>query len=107
MKNLLLKIIFPVLFFLSFSAFADKIIISGKPVAITQSGTVYMVPTTSTYTTSSDYYYVTMGNEQRVCYREAQPSLASIGLMDISLRIGSDTVAVHCYTYSPDYFTVQ
>lgn len=109
MKKIFLSMAACSLALLSSYAFADKIIISGEPVVIEKSGDYYSFPTNSatTYSPRSDYYYVSVDGTQRVCYRETQPALAGVNLMDMSLKIGSDTVAVHCYTYSPEYFTTQ
>lgn len=86
---------------------ADKVIISGKPIVVTPNGSYYAVPADSSYTPRSDYYYVTVNGTDRVCYRETQPNLVGVNLLDLSLRIGSNNVTVHCYDYSPDYFTTQ
>lgn len=107
MKKIFLSMGLSALLLASLSAFADKMIITGQPVMVTKSGDAYKIPTTSTYTPTSDYYYVTVDNTRRVCYRDVQPGLSSVNSMDASLMIGTDKVPVHCYNYSADYFTVQ
>lgn len=94
------------LFLVLFSAtsFAEKITITGEPVVVREESGVY-VPSTA-FTPSSDYYYVTVGDTRRVCYKEVQPALAKVDLGMMSMRVGDSTVQVHCYTYSPDYFVV-
>jgi len=85
---------------LSLNTFAASVTITGDPVKIDKSGDFYVLPTGSTYTTTSDYYYVIVDGKNRVCYREAQPQTsASADLLDLSLKIGVDTVPVHCYIY--------
>lgn len=86
------------------NAFADKITISGEPVVVEQKGDVYVVPST---VKSSDYYYFTVNNTKQVCYKEVQPALAKVDLGLMKFKMGEDTVEMHCYTYSPDYFVVS
>lgn len=88
----------------SIQTFAEKIVIDGQPVVITKEGEAY-VPST-TLAPTSDYYYFSMDNSRRVCYRTVQPALSKIDAGALSVRIGGDTVQVHCYDVSPDYFTV-
>lgn len=109
MKIILLALIscFLTLFSLN-SLAADKITIKGQPVVIEQQGEVY-VPATTTYTTvtTDDGYYFTVNNEKRVCYRTVQPGLASLDLGIFAVKLGPDTVSLHCYSYSPDYFVIE
>lgn len=107
MRKIFINLLSIGLTILSASAFAEKVIISGTPVEVTPSGNSYVVPAGSSYNTTSNYYYVSWGGANRVCYREVQPTLAQVGVMNTTLQIGPDRVTVHCYDYSPDYFTTQ
>lgn len=95
------------LFLASFSviASADKIVISGEPVVVEKQADVY-VPAT-TVTTSDGYYFFSVDNSKRVCYKEVQPSLAKVDLGLFAVKLGNDVVSLHCYDYSPDYFVVH
>jgi hypothetical protein len=107
MKKVILIFTTFTLAFLSLNTFAQKLTITGQPVTIERSGDYYVLPANTTYTATSDYYYVDVSGTKRVCYREVQPALASANLVNLSLRVGTDTVAVNCYTYTPDYFITQ
>lgn len=108
MKKIILGAAASLLMLGSLNVFADvvKVNISGEPVTVMKSGDVYTFSGTTTYTTTSDYYYISVDGKRQVCYREVQSTFAGISPVDLSLKIGSDTVAVHCYDYSPEYFNV-
>lgn len=103
MKKLLLGLAITTL---SMSAFADKIVVSGDPIMLEKQGDVYVTPSTTTVTTTEDRYFFTVDNRKQVCYREVQPALASVDLGVIGVKLGTDTVNLHCYSYSPEYFVV-
>lgn len=95
---------------ISFNLYADtitKVTISGEPVVVTKSGDFYMLPGSTTYTTKSDYYYLDVEGKKQVCYREVQSTFAGVDPVDLSLKIGSDTIAVYCYPSTSEYFIVQ
>jgi len=132
MKSILLSLTVSIFMILSLNAFAEtpttdtsitntpttntpaantstitKMTISGEPVVVTQSGTDYVLPGTTTYTTKSDYYFIDVNGKKQVCYREVQSTFAGINPVDLSLKIGNDTVSVKCYDFSLNYFIVQ
>lgn len=110
MKTIFLSLGASILMIFSLNAFSEtvtKMTISGVPVVVTKSGNTYMLPGTTTYTTTSDYYYIDVNGEKQVCYRNVQSTFAGINPVDLSLKIGNDEVSVKCYTYSPDYFIVK
>lgn len=107
MKPITIKAVALALAIFSSSAMADKITISGEPIVVQQQEDYYVPSTTTTTTTSGDYYYYSFGDTKRVCYKEVQPGLAKIDAGIFKVKLGADTVSVHCYNYSPDYFVVQ
>jgi len=110
MKTIFLSLVTSIFMILSLNTFADtvtKMTISGEPVVVTKSGNFYTLPGSTTYTTTSDYYYINADGTKEVCYRDVQSTFAGINPSDLSLKIGNDIVSVHCYTYSPDYFIVK
>lgn len=104
MKNIYLAILVS-LGVLSANAYADKIVIGGEPTVIQKEGDVYVVPSTVS-TTSTAPYFFSVNNTKQVCYKEVQPALAKVDLGILRFKMGNDTVSMHCYTYSPDYFEV-
>lgn len=108
MKTIILSLASLIIAVFSSSLLAEMVTIKGEPVVVEKQGDVYTVPTTATTVTSNDsYYYFTVDNTKRVCYKTVQPGLSSVDLGTLSVKIGQDTVSLHCYAFSPDYFTVQ
>ncbi|KTD23379.1 Uncharacterised protein [Legionella lansingensis] len=105
MKTITVSISSLFLMAFSFSSFADKVVISGPPVVLEDRGAVYYVP--NTYTTTSSYHYVTIGGTNKICYAEAQPSLAALSSNVIEVNIGGRTVNWTCYPYDEAYFAVS
>ena len=54
-----------------------------------------------------DYYYFSVDNTKRVCYKEIQTALAKIDAGLFAVQMGSDVVNLHCYDYSTEYFVVE
>lgn len=105
MKKLILAVVALSAMLFSITGFADKVVIHGTPTIVEKRADVYVPKTT--VITPSDYYYFTIDNTQRVCYREVQPSLTNIDVGIFGIKLGNDVVKLHCYTYSPDYFVIQ
>ncbi len=94
-----------VLVVLSFPTFASKVIITGEPVTLQQSGEVYSLP--QGYQESGNYYYVTVNGSKKVCYLAEQPSLASLNLLMLNVDIGGKRVKWSCYPVDETYFQVN
>jgi hypothetical protein len=94
---------FIVLMLLSFSSFADKISVRGEPVALAKIGDVYYVP--DTFTTSTQYNYVTLNNEKKICYGKPQPNLSALNVEVINVNIRGFKSQWTCYNYDETYFT--
>ncbi len=107
-----MKYIFPsaigfFLMILSFSSFADKVIITGEPVVIERQGDIYVAPKTfNQYKSETDYLYVTIDNEKKVCYLGKYPGL-NLDASDIIVDIDGKKYTWKCYTYDPKYFVIQ
>jgi hypothetical protein len=105
MKTLIMAVSSLLFAIFSVSSFAEKIVITGEPLVLEQRGDVYYVPETATPTTTT-YHYVTVGGANRVCYAEAQPSLASLNSQVINVNMGGQKVQWTCYPYDETYFSV-
>lgn len=105
MKSFLLTLIACVGLLFNVAASADKITITGEPVVITEDNGVFVPATTVTDT--QDYYYFTMGDAKRVCYKDANPSLVNVTATPVKVRVGTNVVTLQCYDYNTDYFVVQ
>ncbi|KTC78017.1 hypothetical protein [Legionella brunensis] len=105
MKTIILGICSFFLLIFSLPSLADKVVISGAPVVLEQRGELFYAP--ETYTTSTTYHYVTVGGVNKVCYAEAQPSLASLNTQVIDVELGGKKIQWTCYPYDETYFTVS
>lgn len=103
MKNIICFISL-ILMVLCGPTFAEKIIITGKPVTLEQRGTVYYAP--QDYSAATNYHYVTMGGTQRVCFLEKQPSLSSLNLVMVNVNVNGQSVQWNCYPFNETYFEV-
>ncbi|MDI9818297.1 MULTISPECIES: hypothetical protein [unclassified Legionella] len=105
MKTITLSIFSFFLTFLSVSAHADRIVITGSPVILEERGDVYYVPETHPAVTS--YHYVTIGGTNRVCYAEEQPNLVSLDAKLVNVEIGGRQVQWTCYAYDDTHFIIS
>ncbi|WP_419418960.1 hypothetical protein ACNVED_10445 [Legionella sp. D16C41] len=112
LKNIISLIILGI----SFSAFAaDRIVITGEPVVLQQSGSgnavVYTLPadtaSTATTTTATNYHYVTVNGTNRVCYASTQPNLANVDMVTINVTTNGTTSPWYCYAADTTVFDVQ
>ncbi len=95
--------VFLVLF--NISSFAEKIVITGQPVAVTKQGEVYTVP--ANYTPSGDYYYITVDGTNKICYPQQQATLSSLTPTTLNVQMSGKEVKWTCYAYDETYFTVS
>ncbi|KGP64257.1 hypothetical protein EP47_04190 [Legionella norrlandica] len=105
MKAFLLGVVALTFLLFNLPASADKITITGSPIAVHEEGGTYV--TTTTVAPGQDYYYFTFDGTNRVCYQDVNPSLVSLNAAVFKVKIGSDVVSLHCYDYSPEYFVIQ
>ncbi|AHE66278.1 hypothetical protein [Legionella oakridgensis] len=105
MKSFILSIIALSAMAFSLSASADKIAITGQPIVVQEEQGVY-VPA-APVAVDRDYYYLTLGGTNRVCYQNVNPALVDVNAGVFSVRLGDEVVSLHCYDYNPDYFVIQ
>jgi hypothetical protein len=85
--------------------FADKIVLTGKPVALIPNADYYTFP--ATYTPMHSYHYVSIASDNRVCFINKQPELSSLDLLRIWIVAKDKKFFWFCYRYSPQYFTIN
>ncbi len=97
----------------SFSASAaDRVVITGEPVVLQQSGTgdavVYTLPADAAATaTTTTYHYVTVNGTNRVCYSSTQPNLGNIDMVTINVSVNGTTMPWYCYAADTTVFDIQ
>lgn len=88
----------------SFSIYADKILIEGKP-AILYPDVSYYNFSKDYSPPANDYLYVQISSENRVCFLENRPDLASLDLLRIRIRGSDDRKFLwYCYRFDPRFF---
>lgn len=105
MKIKLYSLFSLVLAMMSFSAFADKVVITGTPTALEKNGDMYKLP--ADFTPAGDYYYVTVDGTDRVCYPTVQSTLGSLKPMAIKVDMNGKPVDWQCYEKSDEFFEVK
>lgn len=84
---------------------ADRIVITGEPVVVREVQGIH-VPT-RTLIGMHDYYYLTIGGVNKICYEEVNPALADLNLGEYRVRLGGQVVVLHCYENDPRYFIIH
>ncbi|KTD24056.1 hypothetical protein [Legionella maceachernii] len=105
MKGLLAKLIYLVLMAISFSCFADKILLTGRPVVLMPEADYYTFP--NTYVPSHNFHFVNVSGDNRVCFLNQQPQLTPLDLLRINIVQNNKKFLWYCYRYDPRYFTVD
>lgn len=91
---------------ISFGAFADRIVITGKPVVLVPVQSYFAFP--KTYTEKNmGYLYVTISNLNRVCYVAQKPELARLNVIEVLIESKGVKIPWQCYKYDPRYFEID
>jgi hypothetical protein len=107
-KGVVMKIVtWMCLFFISLSAHAERIIVTGEPVVLQQRDQVYYVPTTYVQQPSVTYMYVTIDGVHRVCFLNANPALVNVEATQINIEAQGKRVLWSCYAYNTTYFEAR
>lgn len=103
MKSPIRSFFILVFILLCVSAFADKIIIKGRPAILYNKEGVYYTP--DTYVASGEYNFVVLDNKEKVCYIKPQPNLSALNVQLITVNVGGLQNYWNCYDYDENYFT--
>jgi hypothetical protein len=105
MKATIIKLFFFLFSIVSFSGFADKILLTGKPVILLPQDDYYRFPIT--YTPFTNYHFVNISGDNRVCFLSQQKRLESLDLLRIYIVQNDKKLLWFCYRYNPAYFTID
>lgn len=86
-------------------AFAEKILLSGKPVVLIPNADFYTFP--KTYTPMQKYHFVDINGDSRVCFIRKQPYLWRVDLLRVWIIEHDKKFNWYCYRYDPRYFTIN
>ncbi|KTD36502.1 hypothetical protein Lnau_1486 [Legionella nautarum] len=105
MQRMIARLSLFILIVFSPSVFADKILLTGRPVVLFPTMNYYSFP--SAYVSSHNYHFVNVSGDNRVCFINAQPSLKSLDLLRITIAQNNKKFLWYCYRYDPRYFVVE
>ncbi|MBA3535005.1 MAG: hypothetical protein H0T84_00075 [Tatlockia sp.] len=105
MKGVIIKFFYFFLITLSFNSFADKILLTGRPVVLIPSANYYRFP--STYSPFTNYHFVNISGDNRVCFLAEQPKLRSLDMLRINIVRDDRKFLWYCYIYNPNFFTID
>lgn len=89
----------------SCSVFADRILISGKPVELIPHPGYYTFPVTQQGT--KEYYFVKLNDVLRVCYLIKKPELAKLDRLILVLDVDGKKFPWQCYQYNSRVFEID
>ena len=101
-KLIIMSILSTIIILFSYSAYADKIIISGKPTQLEYHPGFFTLP--SDYMETNGYRYITLSNDDRVCFMRPKNELASLDMFSIMIEEKGDQIKWFCYEYDPNFF---
>ncbi len=91
---------------MSLSAFADRVVIAGKPIALVPVQGYFAFP--KTYTEKNmGYLFVTISNLNRVCYVAQKPELARLDVIEVLIESKGVKIPWKCYRYDSRYFEID
>ncbi|KTD40586.1 hypothetical protein [Legionella parisiensis] len=83
-------------------SYAEKIIITGKPIILEKRGDIYYVP--NDYESRKSYYYVIVNGVRQVCYMDKQPELSALNVSTLEVNYIGSSLTWVCYPLDPNYF---
>ena len=101
-KLIMMSILGTILILFSFTAYADKIVISGKPALLDYHPGFFTLP--SSYMETNGYRYVTLSNDDRVCFLRPKKELSSLDMFSIIIEEKGDKFKWFCYKFDPNFF---
>jgi hypothetical protein len=105
MRHSITKIIGLFLCLFSLSAFADRMLITGRPVLLDLHEGFFVLP--SNYIAPVGYRFVRFTETNRVCFLNSMPQFKSLDMVQITLQEKGDIMNWKCYEYSPKFFEVD
>ncbi len=83
--------------------FAQKIVVTGKPIELQVNKGNYTFPDTY-YDRNKGYHYITLMETERVCFLQANSNLRNVDNIAILIIDNGRTLPWTCYRYDPKYF---
>lgn len=106
MKPIITMIKVFIFLLISFPAFSERILITGKPVVLELHPGYFTFPKTFT-DSDMGYYYVTISGTNRVCYLRKQPQLSKLDTIQIVLEKNGLKLPWNCYQFNSQYFEID
>lgn len=93
------------LFSLSSLSFADRILISGKPLVLRPYGEYYSFPR-SYHASVTNYHFVFVGGVYRVCHLNPLP-ISDVDVIHIRIALQNQIFYWNCYAKDPRFFEID
>lgn len=92
-------------FMVSSISFADnKILLTGKPIILIPKSNYYVFP--KTYNPSTNYNFINISGDNRVCFLAPQTNLKPLDLLKIYIVLSGKKFLWFCYRYNPAFFSI-
>ncbi len=101
----LVKLLLFLLIAASFTAWADKILINGRPIILVPETDHYSFP--DSYTTFNHFHFVDISGDRRVCFLNQRPDLKPLDLIRVPIEQNNEIFLWYCYRYDPRFFTIN
>jgi len=106
MKTLIVSLSFLVLIILaSLTVFAEKILITGKPIVLVPDMSDYSFP--KSYGPMQMQYFVYFGGNYRVCFLAQKAQLASLDMLRIYITQDGYKYLWYCYRFDHRFFKIN
>ncbi len=105
MKGVLINFVTIILLVINGQSWANKIIITGKPIDLIPNGLSYSFPRDAIV--SHQMNYVKVGGEERICFVIPPPELASLDVLPLYIDRDNQQLIWYCYRYDVRFFEID
>ncbi len=84
----------------------SKVTITQEPIVVQEQDGVFVLPDDQ-LPTAQDYYYLTIGGSNSVCYTSTQTQFKDVDPTPREVMVGEEKVALYCYDPNSEYFTIE
>ena len=105
MKRMMITVLVLSSVLLSMTAFADRMVLSGRPTGLLSHPGFYTFP--SSYRITPGYRFIVLNNVRRVCFMNIMPQFSSLDVLPLMFQEQGIQVQWNCYQYDPRFFEID
>lgn len=105
MKGVLITFVMIILLAINCQSWANKIIITGKPIALIPNGLSYSFPRDAVV--NHQMNYVNVSGEERICFIIPHPELTSLDVLPLYIDRDNQQLIWYCYRYDARFFEID